>query len=119
MLVLRRKVNEVVVIDDIIEVMVVELRPGKVRIRVSAPSHLPIYRKELGGGKGGGETGRGSLVISRKFQERIVIGDSIEVTVVAIVPGGVRLGFDAPGEMKIIRKEKIIAPPAPNTHTSV
>jgi len=45
------------------------------------------------------------LVLSRKTGERILIGDSVTVTVVRISGGGVRLGIDAPEEMAVIREE--------------
>lgn len=45
------------------------------------------------------------LVLSRKSNERIKIGDSITVTVVRIGPNTVRLGIDAPREMNIVREE--------------
>lgn len=47
------------------------------------------------------------LVITRKKQESIVIGDNIEISVVDIGNGKVRIGIDAPSSMKIIRKEII------------
>jgi carbon storage regulator len=45
------------------------------------------------------------LVLSRKVGEKILIGDSISVTVVRIGPGIVRLGVDAPAELPIMREE--------------
>jgi carbon storage regulator len=45
------------------------------------------------------------LVLSRRAGERIQIGDSIEVTVVRIASGVVRIGIDAPAEMSVIREE--------------
>lgn len=45
------------------------------------------------------------LVLSRKVGERILIGDSISVTVVRISGGGVRIGIDAPPELPVIREE--------------
>lgn len=48
------------------------------------------------------------LVLSRKTGEVITIGPDIRVTVVTISQGKVRLGFTAPPETKILRKE--IAP---------
>ena len=51
------------------------------------------------------------LVLSRKKNQTIVIGDNIEVTVVAISDGRVRLGFKAPREVSIAREE-VYCPPA-------
>lgn len=45
------------------------------------------------------------LVLSRKVGERILIGDSIEVTVVRVAGGAIRLGVSAPPEIKVIRAE--------------
>ncbi len=45
------------------------------------------------------------LVLSRKIGERVLIGDSIVVTVVDTHGGGVRLGFDAPAAVEILREE--------------
>jgi carbon storage regulator len=45
------------------------------------------------------------LVLSRKPGERIIIGDNIQVTVLAIRGNQVRLGFSAPGDIPILREE--------------
>lgn len=45
------------------------------------------------------------LVITRKKQESILLGDDIEISVVDIGNGKVRIGIEAPRSMKIIRKE--------------
>lgn len=45
------------------------------------------------------------LVLSRKVGEEIIIGDNIRVTVVAVRPNVVRLGFTAPGNVPIFRSE--------------
>lgn len=45
------------------------------------------------------------LVITRKKMESILIGEDIEISVVDIGNGKVRIGIDAPKPMKIIRKE--------------
>jgi carbon storage regulator len=45
------------------------------------------------------------LVLSRRAGERIQIGDQIEVTVVRIGPGVVRIGIQAPAEMTVMREE--------------
>lgn len=47
------------------------------------------------------------LVLLRKQDERIKIGDNIWITVVEIRPGRVRLGIDAPKELRISRHGKI------------
>lgn len=45
------------------------------------------------------------LVLSRMRDETIVIGDLVEVTVIDIRGDKVRLGFNAPREVTIHRKE--------------
>ena len=45
------------------------------------------------------------LVLSRRAGERIRIGDQVEVTVVRIGPGVVRIGVEAPQQMQVLREE--------------
>ena len=45
------------------------------------------------------------LALTRKVGERIVIGDNIVLTVVDIKGDSIRLGIDAPREIKIYRGE--------------
>jgi carbon storage regulator len=45
------------------------------------------------------------LILSRKLNEQIVIGDQIVITVVAIRGGNVRLGIDAPSDVPVHRQE--------------
>ena len=45
------------------------------------------------------------LVLSRKTGERIIIGENIELTVVRIQGGRVRLGIAAPAGVPIHRRE--------------
>ncbi len=45
------------------------------------------------------------LILSRKLNEKILIGGGITVTVVEIKGGKVRLGFVAPEGVKILRDE--------------
>lgn len=50
------------------------------------------------------------LVLSRKYGEKIMIGNDIEITVVEIDRGKVRLGITAPRQMPIMRTELIETP---------
>ena len=50
------------------------------------------------------------LVLSRKRNQTIVIGDDVEITIVAIRGDKVRLGFQAPGDVRIFRKELLDKP---------
>ena len=45
------------------------------------------------------------LVLSRKVNEKIVIDGGIVITVVKIEGGQVRLGIDAPSQVKVFREE--------------
>jgi carbon storage regulator len=45
------------------------------------------------------------LVLSRKRGEAIVIGDKVTVTILDVQGNRVKLGFVAPGELPIHRKE--------------
>ena len=45
------------------------------------------------------------LVLSRKVGESILISESIRVTVVQAANGRIRLGIDAPPEVKVLRAE--------------
>ncbi len=47
MLVLSRKLNESVVINDQIVVTVVEVRGDRVRLGIQAPRDVPIHRSEV------------------------------------------------------------------------
>ena len=49
------------------------------------------------------------LVLARKTDESIVIGDNIFVKIISIENGVVKLGIDAPKEVSIIRNELIEA----------
>ncbi len=45
------------------------------------------------------------LVLTRKSDESVILGDNIEVKVLAVRGEQVSLGFTAPSEMRINRKE--------------
>lgn len=47
MLVLSRKKNESIVIDERIIVTVIEVRGDKVRLGIQAPRELPVHRSEV------------------------------------------------------------------------
>ena len=47
MLVLSRKKNESIVINNDITVVVVEIRGDKVRLGVEAPKEIPVHRREV------------------------------------------------------------------------
>jgi carbon storage regulator len=45
------------------------------------------------------------LVLTRKYNESVILGDNVEVKVLAVRGDQVSLGFSAPMEMSINRKE--------------
>ena len=45
------------------------------------------------------------LVLSRKINERIFIGDNIVITITSIDRGKVRIGVEAPKDVTIYREE--------------
>jgi carbon storage regulator len=47
MLVLSRKVDESIVINDDITIIVVEIRGDKVRLGIEAPKEVPVHRREV------------------------------------------------------------------------
>jgi carbon storage regulator len=51
------------------------------------------------------------LVLSRKVGERVMIGDSIWVTIVRVDGDRVRVGIEAPREVTVLRQE--LMQPAP------
>ncbi len=47
MLALSRKKDEAIVINDDIEVTVIEIKGDQVKLGISAPKTVPVYRKEV------------------------------------------------------------------------
>ena len=47
MLALSRKKDEAVIINDDIEITIIEIKGDHVKIVISAPKSVPIYRKEV------------------------------------------------------------------------
>lgn len=45
------------------------------------------------------------LVLSRRVGERLMIGDDIVITVIDVRSDGVRIGIDAPREVRVTRAE--------------
>ncbi len=56
------------------------------------------------------------LVLSRKKNEKIMLGDSIEITIVRVSDSQVRLGIQAPADVTVLRTELAEKePPPPNS----
>jgi carbon storage regulator len=51
------------------------------------------------------------LVETRQVNEKIMIGDNIVVTIIRIEQGQVRIGIEAPREIKVLREELVGTPP--------
>jgi len=47
MLVLTRRSGEAIVVDGNIQIEVLSITGGKVRLGISAPASVPVYRKEI------------------------------------------------------------------------
>jgi len=47
MLVLSRQRDETIMIGDDVEITVVDIRGDKVRLGITAPTHVPVHRKEV------------------------------------------------------------------------
>lgn len=47
MLVLTRQVGQKIIIGDDIEIMVVRMWDGKVRLGIAAPKHVSVHREEV------------------------------------------------------------------------
>ena len=47
MLALSRKKNEAIIINNNIEITVLDIRGDQIKLGISAPKDIPIYRKEV------------------------------------------------------------------------
>lgn len=47
MLALSRKKDEAIVINDDIEITIIEIKGDQVKLGISAPKSIPVYRKEV------------------------------------------------------------------------
>ncbi|MCB1145248.1 MAG: carbon storage regulator CsrA [Leptospiraceae bacterium] len=47
MLVLARKINDSIIIDDSIEILIVEIKGDQVKIGIKAPKSVKVYRGEI------------------------------------------------------------------------
>jgi carbon storage regulator len=69
MLVLSRKKNESIVINNDITIVVVEIRGDKVRLGVEAPKEVPVHRREVY------EAIKRNQVAGEKTSSEVVKGD--------------------------------------------
>ena len=47
MLIIRRRVSESILIGDEVEIQIMDLSPGRVKLGILAPKHVTILRKEV------------------------------------------------------------------------
>lgn len=47
MLALSRKKDEAIIINNNIEITILEIKGEQVKLGISAPKHIPVYRKEV------------------------------------------------------------------------
>ena len=59
------------------------------------------------------------LILSRKINEKVVIGDDITVSIIEVRGDQVRIGIDAPKKVKVFRQEVFDAIKAENKAASV
>lgn len=125
-LVLTRHLGESIMIGDRIEVEVVGLKSGTVRLKIVAPRTIAVHRREIYDEIQANpdvtrfakavapETSpdpdrplkaRGGLVLTRNALESIMIGDEIELAVVDVRPSTVKLKIVAPRTVSVHRRE--------------
>lgn len=59
-----------------------------------------------------------ALALTRRLGEAIIIGELIEIRVLTMHSGEVRIGITAPREVRIVRQELIGRPPREATRNS-
>ena len=45
------------------------------------------------------------LILNRKVNESIIVGDNIEIKILEVVDGKIKIGIEAPREVRVLRKE--------------
>ena len=59
------------------------------------------------------------LVLTRREGEVFVIGEDIEIEILDIKPGVVRVGIRAPRDVRVLRKELVVAVAAANQEAAM
>ena len=77
MLVLSRKKNESIVINNDITIVVVEIRGDKVRLGVEAPKEVPVHRREVYESIRRNELTVGDSIVSDSVVGDKVLGDGV------------------------------------------
>jgi len=95
-LVLARAIGEVVSIGNRVEIQVMEIKGGNVRLGVTAPPDILIE----------GRIAQPVAIFTRRENEIIRVGKDIRILVVNTIGSAkVRLGFIAPRSVAVDRKE--------------
>jgi carbon storage regulator len=109
MLVISRKKDESIIIDDNIVITVADIQGKSASIGIQAPLELPVFRKELCDQPHWRDTVPKRIAekvfIARERDEAIVIGEHIIVTIIDIRGDKMRLGIQAPREARVHRQE--------------
>jgi carbon storage regulator len=58
------------------------------------------------------------LVLTRKTNQSIMIGDDVEVSVLAVTGDKVRVGISAPRDIPVFRREVYLSIQAENSHAA-
>jgi carbon storage regulator len=121
-LVLTRHLDESIMIGDKVELQVVGIKSGTVRLKVVAPRSIPVHRREVFDAIRSRPTPQevappaepivprpgkpqGGLVLTRSALQSIMIGDEVEIAVVEIRPSTVKLRISAPKSIAVHRRE--------------
>ncbi len=108
MLVLSRQRDESIIIGKmLVTITVLEVKGRLVRLGIRA-ADLGIRRKEVippGTRPSPPTDGGGYLVLSRRVDQEILIGDNIELLIVDIRGDKVRIGIEAPKDVPVHRQE--------------
>ena len=107
MLVLARGLKETVFIGDDISIEVISFKGKSTRFKISAPRNIKILRAEIPRFSGSITESDEitSLVLSRKVNQEILIGDNISIKVIKRKGRVVRFGISAPIDVRILRHE--------------
>ncbi len=119
-LVLTRHLDESIMIGDEVEVQVVGIKAGAVRLKIVAPRSISVHRREVFDAiretpavapparePAPARPGKppGGLVLTRSPLQSIMIGDEVELVVVEIRPTTVKIKILAPRSVAVHRRE--------------
>jgi carbon storage regulator len=122
-LVLTRHLGESIMIGEDVEVQVVGLKSGTVRIKIVAPRSIAVHRREVFDAIQASPAlpeaipalpeapsprpgkPQGGLVLTRLPHQSIMIGEEVELMVVEVRPNAVKLKISAPRNVAVHRRE--------------